>query len=54
MEDELKFLRYFYNQAGLYMGPSNDDIYQEMKEWYRDNVGPLPEGDEYALYEEDE
>lgn len=51
---ELKFLRYFYDDARLYMGPADGDIYQGMKEWYRDNIGPLPVGEQYAIYDEDE
>jgi hypothetical protein len=52
--EEVKFLRYFYEDAGTYMGPADGDIYRGMKEWYRDNIGPLPKGEEYALYDEDE
>lgn len=52
MENELKFLRYFYNNAGTYMGPSDGDIYLHMKEWYRDNIGPLPAGGQYAIEED--
>lgn len=52
--EEVKFLRYFYEDARTYMGPADGDIYIDMKKWYRDNIGPLPKGEEYAIYDEED
>ena len=44
---ELNFLRYFYNEVSYYMGPSDMDIYDSIKEDLLEDNGPLPA--EYAL-----
>lgn len=49
---ELKFLRYFYSEASYYMGPSDMDIYDSIKEDFIEDNGPLPA--EYALESEDD
>ena len=39
MDEELKFLRYFYNQISGYLGPADDDIYEQIINKYE---GDLP------------
>ena len=41
MEDELKFLRYFYEAAGEVFGPADSDVYRAIAEGYD---GDLPDG----------
>ncbi len=42
MDNELKFLRYFYAQAKYSMGPADSDIYQMIKDEYTDAGHAIP------------
>lgn len=42
--DELKFLRFFYQEAQNGMGPASDDIYWMIKDAWTDAGNALPEG----------
>lgn len=46
---ELKFLRFFYGAAGDVFGPAEDDVYESIKEEYKESGGTVP-----SLYEEEE
>lgn len=41
---ELKFLRYFYNEASDYMGPSDGDIYHYITKHFYGDHKKLPSG----------
>lgn len=41
---ELEFLRFFYERARYAMGPADDDIYQAIKDEFRDENGYIPYG----------
>lgn len=44
-DNELKFLRYFYDRAGEAFGPADYEIYEMIKEDYVEKTGnELPEG----------
>lgn len=42
LEEELKWLRFFYNHASYAMGPADGDIYLMIKEDYLETGGTLP------------
>lgn len=44
MIEELEFLRFFYERARYAMGPADDDIYQSIKDEFRDEYDYLPKG----------
>lgn len=51
--EELKFLRFFYQEAADAMGPADADIYYMIKQAYEDGGGILPK--EYKVdYDEEE
>lgn len=52
MDKELKFLRYFYEEASNYMGPADCEIYDEIARNYIGEGNKLPDG--YERFEEDE
>ena len=39
MEDDLDFLRFFYDQAGDAFGPADEDVYQCINENYKLHTG---------------
>lgn len=49
---ELKFLRYFYNEASFYMGPADCDIYDSLKEHFMTKYGKLPKDYEFENNED--
>ena len=51
MDEELQFLRYFYDKASCVMGPADGDIYDAIKQEFLDSNGYLPVG--YFLYEDE-
>jgi len=44
IERELDFLRFFYDAAGDVFGCASDDVYDLIKQEYKDNGDQLPEG----------
>lgn len=48
LELEVDFLRYFYGAAGDVFGPAEDDVYEGIKEEYKESGGVVP-----PTYEED-
>jgi hypothetical protein len=55
MDNELEFLRYFYERARDGMGPADSEIYDMIKQDYVDKYGvPLPIGYEFTYSEEEQ
>lgn len=53
IEDEVKFLRFFYSNIVHCLGPASGDCYDLVKEWFEEEHGQLPKG--YGRsYEEEE
>jgi hypothetical protein len=42
MDEELKFLRYFYHVAGDFMGPADCEIYSDIRKDWLTQHGSLP------------
>lgn len=53
MEDELEFLRYFYDAAGDAFGPADADIYRMIADDYAKQSGKKAPA-EYRRHEEEE
>lgn len=51
MNEELQFLRYFYDAVSSALGPADGDVYHAIKQEFLDNNGYLPVG--YFLYEDE-
>jgi hypothetical protein len=41
-EEELEFLRFFYEQAGHVFGPADDDVYRGINKEYEKQGGVVP------------
>lgn len=44
LQQELAFLRYFYDVADNAIGPASDDVYEMIKDEFLDREGYLPDG----------
>ena len=54
MNEELNWLRHFFNEASCGMGPADIDIYSMIAHNYVREGGKLPQAYQYLIGEEDD